>query len=122
MKTWRLVSGILSIVITLIVFFQSNLVAVFGGSNKTEGGAGIIFALFLVAAGITSIATRKNITKGSKVALFLLYGIGAIIALASANIYKDLIVWGSWSVLCAVIALLGSKKNATAKETTTEKA
>lgn len=116
MKTWRLVSGILSIVLTLIVFFQSNIVAMFGGNNNTEGGAGIIFALLLLTGGITSIATHKSITKGSKVALFLLFGIGAIIAITSSNIYKDLLIWGVWSAICAVFALFGKVKNAKGKE------
>lgn len=121
MKTWRLVSGILSIVLTVIVFFQSNLVAVLGGKNNLEGGAGIIFALLLLTAGITSIATHRNISTGSKVALFLLFGIGAVIAITSAKIYKDLTVWGAWSALCAIIALFGRKtKNATTKETVTQ--
>lgn len=115
MKTWRLVSGILSIVLTIIVFFQSNLVAVFGGKDNIEGGAGIIFALLLLTGGITSIATHKNITTGSKVALFLLFGIGALIAITNAKVYKDLTVWGAWSAICAIIALFGRKnKNATA--------
>lgn len=109
MKTWRLVSGILSIVITVVVFFQSNIAAIVGGSGNTEGGAGLFFAMLLLAAGITSIATHKNITTGSKIALFILFGIGALIAITSANIFKDLIVWGSWSALCAVLALFGRK-------------
>ena len=64
MKTWKLVSGILSIILFALVAFQSCAA---GMSNALEengevsGSAGIIVAVLLLTGGIVSVATRKSI-------------------------------------------------------------
>ena len=59
MKTWKLVSGILSIILFALVAFQSCAA---GMSNALEengevsGSAGIIVAVLLLTGGIVSVA------------------------------------------------------------------
>ena len=69
MKTWKLVSGILSIIMFVFVTFQSCAAGI---SNSIEdngevgGSAGIIVAIMLLAGGIVSIATRNSKGKRRK--------------------------------------------------------
>ena len=70
MKTWKLVSGILSIILFALVAFQSCAA---GMSNALEengevsGSAGIIVAVLLLTGGIVSVATRKSSGKGGSI-------------------------------------------------------
>ena len=81
MKTWKLVSGILSIIMFVFVTFQSCAAGI---SNSIEdngevgGSAGIIVAIMLLAGGIVSIATRNSKGKGGNIAVIVLFGLGAI--------------------------------------------
>lgn len=114
MKTWKLVSGILSIVLCLLVMFQScaaGIVNTIGETGEVSGSAGIIVSIMLLAAGIVSIATRKG-SKGGNIALIVLYGIGAICGYAMAGtIYKDLYVWATWCLLCVILAIVSLVKS-----------
>ena len=113
MKVWKLVSGILSIVLCLFVMMQSCAVGVADALSEegmTGGGTGVVVAALLLAAGIVSIVTRNSKSK----ATFILYLIAGVIGLAGAGDYGDLQVWGAWCLICAVIALIslitGKKK------------
>ena len=81
MKTWKLVSGILSIVLFIFVSFQSCAA---GMSNALEdngelsGTAGLLVAILLLTGGIVSIVTRKSNGKGGNIALIILYGLGIL--------------------------------------------
>ena len=74
MKTWKLVSGILSIIMFVFVTFQSCAAGI---SNSIEdngevgGSAGIIVAIMLLAGGIVSIATRNSKGKGGNIAVIV---------------------------------------------------
>jgi Ca2+/Na+ antiporter len=109
MKTWKLVSGILSIVLSVFVTFQSGIA---GLANTLEengevgGSAGLLVAVLLLAGGIVSIATRKG-GKGGNIALLIMFVLAAIIGFSAAGSYGDLKVWSGWCLICAVLALLG---------------
>ena len=71
MKTWKLVSGILSIVLFAMVSFQSCAAGVSNtlqDNGEVSGSAGLIVAIMLLVGGIVSIAT-KNGSKGGNIAL-----------------------------------------------------
>ena len=113
-KTWKLVSGILSIVLCSFVMLQSCAA---GLSNTLEengevgGSAGVVVSLMLLAGGIVSVATRKG-GKGGNIALIVLFGIGALCGFTMAGSYGDLYIWASWCRICvifAVISLIKSK-------------
>jgi len=119
MKTWKLVSGILSLVFFLVVAFQScaaNIgTALQNNTSDNSGSSGILVAVLMVAGGIVSVVTRKG-GRGGNIALIIIYGIAALSALTAGGIFKDLIVWGGWCLICAVMALIaliagGKQKN-----------
>ena len=122
MKTWKLVSGILSIVLFLIVGFQSCVV---GAANSLEqngevsGSAGFIVAIMLLAGGIVSIVARKG-SKGGNIALIVLYGIGTLFGYTMAGSYGDLTIWATWCLVCVIMAIVSLVKKPKKTEATQE--
>ena len=113
MKTWRLVSGILSIVLCLFVLFQSCAAGLSNAlleNGEVGGSAGVIVAIMLLAGGIVSVVTRNGNGKNGSVALIVLYGIGALIGFTMAGSYGDLVIWDAWCLVCAVMAFVSMKK------------
>ena len=115
MKTWKLVSGILSIVLSIFVMFQSSaagLLNALDGSKESSGTAGLFVAFLMIAGGIVSIAVRKKISNGGNIALIVIFGLAALIGFVSAaGKFKDLYIWGSWCLLLAVLAIICIIKN-----------
>lgn len=116
MKVWKLVSGILSIVLFVFVSFQScaaGLSNALEANGEASGTAGIMVAVFMLAGGIVSIATRKAKGKGGNIALLVLFGIAALIGFTNYGSYSDLAIWSGWCLInavLAVIALITGKK------------
>ena len=116
MKVWKLVSGILSIILFVFVSFQSCAAGVSNAleaNGEASGSAGIIVAI-LLAGGIVSIATRKSLGKGGNIALIVLFGLAAIIGFAGYGSFSDLAIWAGWCLInavLAVVALVMAKKN-----------
>ena len=107
MKTWKLVSGILSTVLFVFVLFQScaaGLSNTLQENGELGGSAGLLLAILLISGGIVSIATRNSERNGSDIALIVLFGIGALAGFTMAGSYKDLLIWASWCLVCAVLA------------------
>ena len=80
MKTWKLVSGIISIVLFVFVMFQSCAAGISNSlaeNGESGGSAGLIVAIILLAGGIVSIATRNG-SKGGNIALIVLFVLGAL--------------------------------------------
>lgn len=104
MKTWRLISGILSIVLSLVILLQSCAVGMLEamGADGSDSASGLLVALLLIAAGIVAI---RNGSRGGSIALVVLYAVAAVIGF-SATVYADLIVWAVWCCVCAVAALV----------------
>ena len=110
MRVWKLVSGILSIILFVIVMFQScaaGLANTISNNKELSGSAGIIVSIMMLSGGIVSIATRNSKGKGASIALIVLFGIGALTGLTqNPTIFKDLLVWGGWCAINAVLALV----------------
>ena len=114
MKTWKLVSGILSIILSVFVIFQSmaaGLANTLSDNGEVSGSAGLIVAIMLLAGGIVSIIARKG-GKGINVAVVVLYAIGAFFGFTLAGSYSDLYIWSFWCLICAVLALVSHLKKA----------
>ena len=105
MKTTKLVIGIISCVLFIIIMFQScaaGMVEALGNSDSTSSAAGLISAIFLVAGGITSIASHRNAGGKSTSVAAILYFLAALIALTDNGVFEDLAVWGS---LCVIFGI-----------------
>ena len=117
MKVWKLVSGILSCVLFILVMLQSCAVGVSNALESNEeisGSAGLLVAVFMLAGGIVSIVTRKSVEKGGNIALIILFGLAALIGFANYGSYSDLAIWSGWclinGVLAVVAIIIGKKK------------
>ena len=84
MKTWKLVSGIISIVLFAFVMFQS------------------------CAAGISNSLAENG--ESGNIALIVLFALGALCGFTMAGSYADLNVWAAWCLICAVFAAVSLKK------------
>ena len=109
MKTWKLVSGILSIIIFLIVGFQScaaGTVNALENNGGISGSVGFLCGILILAGGIVSIAVRKSKGKGGNIALIVLFGLAALIGFAGYGNYSDLMIWSAWALINAVLAIV----------------
>lgn len=114
MKTWKLISGILSIVLAAFVLFQSMAVGLgnsLSENGETSGSAGFLVAILLIAAGITAIVVRKSVRKGAHIALVIMYGLAAITGFTMAGSYEDLKIWATWCLICAILAVVAIFKS-----------
>ncbi len=115
MKTVKLVLGILSIVLTAVILFQSCAAGIYdaiGSTGQSSGMAGFFVAILMIAGGIIMIATRSQIKPGGSIAGMILFLLAAIIGFTMAGSYADLRIWAVWCLIVAGINLasLCSKK------------
>lgn len=114
MKSWKLISGILSIVFAGFVVFQSfaaGLADALGGTDTGASAAGLVVAILMLAAGVVSIVTRKKETNGGNIAMIILFGIAAVIGFTFHGTFEDLQFWAGLCVVCAVVAALSARAN-----------
>lgn len=123
MKVWKLVSGILSMILFAIVTFQScaaGISNVLEENGEVSGSAGLLVAVFMLAGGIVSVATRRSANKGGNIALIVLFGLAALIGFTNYGSYSDLAIWSGWCLINAVLAvialILGKKSSDSSKE------
>lgn len=120
MKIWKLVSGILSIVMSIMVLFQScaaSMADALEDEGGASGGFGILVTVLMLTGGIVSIAVRRG-EKGGNVALIIIFGLAAFLGIvgSSAGSFGDLAVWGSWCLICAILAIVSLIKGSKKKE------
>ena len=104
---WKTVSGILSILIFAFMTLQScavNLSASLSNSDDTSGVGGMVVAVFILAAGITSLAGRKS--RGANIAILVMSFLGSVAGFATKGMYSDLKFWSIWLAILGVFALL----------------
>ncbi len=114
MKTWKLVAGILSILLFFIVMFQScaaGVVNAIESNGGSSGSYGAFFAFLILAGGIVSIATRNSTGKGGNIALIVIFGLATIIAFFAHGNFSDLVVWGFWSLINTILAIVALVKS-----------
>lgn len=113
MKTWKLVAGILSIILFFIVEFQScaaGFVNAVEDNGGTSGSFGMIVGILLLVGGIVSIATR-NAGKGGNIAVAVIFGLAAFFGFVGFGNYSDLVIWSFWALINAVLAVVNVVKN-----------
>ena len=109
MKTWKLVAGILSIVLSVFVFFQSVLVGTantMSANGEVGGSAGVFVSIFMLAGGIVSIAVRNSQKNGGNIAVVILFLLASFLGIGLAGSFSDLNVWAGWCLINAVLAII----------------
>lgn len=109
MKTWRLVAGILSIILSLFVTFQSGIAGLSNAmqqNGESSGSAGLFVAIFMLTGGIISICVRKG-GKGGSIALAIVFLLAFLLGISSAGSYKDLVIWSYWCLINGILAVIG---------------
>lgn len=123
MKTTKLVTGILCMVFTILVLFQScaaGMSNVIGETGEISGSAGVLLAFLMLAGGIVEVATRKSSGKGGSIACIIVFLLAAVIGFSNAGSYKDLNIWAGWCLILGVlniISIISRKKILSEKET-----
>ena len=117
MKVWKIVSGIISILLSLVILLQSFVVGVFNtilkrvlGSSDSGGTTGIVVAVLLLIAAIVSIAVRKRETKKAYMPLIVLFELAAMIGFVGAGNNSGLVIWAIWCFVCFIVAAFGMIK------------
>ncbi len=109
MKTAKLVTGILCMVLTVFVLFQScavGLANTLGDTGEISGTAGFLVAVLMLAGGIVEVVTRNSAKKGGSVACMILFFLAALIGFGNAGSYADLNIWSAWCLILGVVNLV----------------
>lgn len=111
-KTWdtgKLIIGIISIVLFVIISFQScaaGLGNVISDNGSNSGTAGFLCASLMLIAGIINIATRNSKGNGGCITAIVFYWFGALLTIDTGNTYPDLPIWGSIAFIFGLINLI----------------
>lgn len=112
MKTARLIIGIITFLLSIIILFQSCAAgmvnAIQSNHNDFGGSAGVLVALVSIIAGIIAIVCRNG-AKGSIVA-GAFYAFGGLIGISNAKVYADLKVWGILFIIFAIFFIFSGVK------------
>ena len=109
MKIWKLVAGILSIIFSVIVFFQSMLVGTantLSSNGEVGGSAGVFVSIFMLAGEIVSIAVRNSQKNGGNIAVVILFLLASFLGIGLARSFSDLNIWAGWCLINAVLAII----------------
>lgn len=105
----RLVIGILLMVLSMVVLFQScaaGIVNTMEESSDMGGSAGFVLAILMIASGIVAVCTRNAKSKVGPVIAAVLLVIGALVGLCNAAVYQDLIIWSIVSLAFAAVFVI----------------
>ena len=108
MKTTRLVFGIITFVLCIVVLFQSCAVGIHNSieNNGDRGGsAGFFVFVFMIVSGVLSI-TVKSRKGGFTTSGF--YFLAGIIAILNSEVFKDLSLWGMVNLGLALVIFIMS--------------
>jgi hypothetical protein len=108
-KTAKLIIGIISIVLFIIIMFQScavGVVNVIENNDDVSGSAGLLLAFSMLVAGIIGIAARKS--KGGSITAGVFYIIASLVGFSNLGTFGDLIVWSVLSLAFGIVFIIGS--------------
>ncbi len=110
MRVWKLISGILSIVFFFILLIESFVVGfleVYEETGTFSGFAGVICAVFMLIAGIVSVAAHNG-GRGSSIVIAILFAFAALFAFIGAVMFPDMFIWAIWSIVCVILAIISA--------------
>lgn len=106
-KTTRMVIGIISLVLTLIILFQScaaGVVNTIENNGDVGGSAGFLLSICMIVGGILGIVCRKQ--KIGSIVAGCFYAFGGLVGLPNSSTYKDLIVWSVISIIFSAVFII----------------
>lgn len=108
MKTAKLAIGIISMVLSVFILFQScaaGLVNTIEGSGGVSGTAGLMVGAFFIIAGIVGVATRNSTRSGGSLTAAGFYLAAALFGVTLAGNYTDLYIWAflAWAFAAVFI-------------------
>lgn len=106
------VIGIISIVLFVVIAFQSCAAGIGNALTKSKvpsGSAGFMLAICMLIAGI--IALISKFSKGMTITSLVFYAFGGIVGICNIGIYKDLQIWSVLSFIFAALLLFDIIKN-----------
>ena len=109
MKTWKLLSGIISIIMSAFILFQSCAAGIgntLSENGETSGSIGFLVAILLLVVGIVSIVVRSSEKNGGNIAITIMSALAAILGFTMAGNYADLRIWAVWCLVCAILAVV----------------
>ena len=107
----RTVLGILSIVLFVMVMFQScaaGLGNAISDNGEVGGSAGFICAVNLLVAGLIVLVARKTVKKAPMIVAAVLMYLNLFYAQVMAGSYKDLVIWGFLSFAFGAVYLFSA--------------
>ncbi len=109
MRIWKLIAGILSILISGFVAFQSfaaGVVNTLEDNGQSSGTIGLIVGTLILTGGIVSIVVHRSERKGGNIGLIVIFSLAALIGFTGYGNYSDLVVWSCWCVLNVIMAII----------------
>lgn len=103
MKIARLIIGVISLLLCVIITLQScgaGIVNAFLSTGGSDGTAGLFLVFCWIIGAIILICTRKGGIGPPIAGMF--YIIGGMVAIANAGIFMDLYVWAILGYLVSV--------------------
>lgn len=114
MKTTKLITGIICMVLTAFVLFQScaaGLGNALSQNGEASGTAGVLLAFLMLTGGIIQVATRNSTGKGGSIAALIVFVLAALIGFTNAGSYSDLNIWAAWCLILGIINLICAIKS-----------
>lgn len=104
MKTTKLVMGIIMIVLSVFIFFQSSIAGLgnaLSQNGESSGSAGVFVALLYLASGIVYLATKSKEGLGGDIASLVMLVVAWLFSFAAGS-YADLTIWGWFAFIIGV--------------------
>lgn len=109
----RMIIGILSIVLFLIISLQSCAAGasnILSNSNEISGSAGLITAVCFFVGGLTGLLTRNSQKKGGPITSCVFYWFSFFLSRMFAGRFADLRIWGVLAFIFGTVYLLAAMK------------
>ncbi|MBE7050023.1 MAG: hypothetical protein E7394_04545 [Ruminococcaceae bacterium] len=107
MKTAKMIIGIISMVLFIIIAFQSCAAGIgntLTDNGEVSGSAGTMLAFCMLIAGIVGVAGRKS--KGASITAGCFYLIGGLLGISNVGSFADLMIWSVLSLIFAAVFII----------------
>ena len=112
--TAKLILGIISMVLFVLVAFQSCAAGVgnaLSNNGEASGSFGFLVALNLLFTGIIAVAARKSVKKMPWIIATVLLWLNYFFAKMFGGSYSDLVIWGFLSFAIGVFYLFSAVRS-----------